>query len=265
MSTTAGPVPASQPDRSPECTLAIAATGRVACPLEEVADLAANLRLPNGEPIPSSALKVSDQQTIVGMAAVLEAIDRGGLHSTDMSDWGIVGAPRFLGRLHSAEFFDRWRKGKARKLSLFFVPHRSLHAVSGTISQVLRMHGPNFGAGGGYEALSEGLITAVTLMQLGQLPGLWIVLTQNHPEPEPDDEGNNRLDSTCYGIALAVRAESEQARLRLAIAPSEAPSDTVDDPFLRLFAFLEQGDDAGRYGSWTLSLDWGYELRITDA
>src|SRR5438067_465552 len=82
-------------------------------------------------------------------------------------------------------------------LSPHFIPHRSQHAISGTISQALKIHGPNFGAGGGPGAAAEALLAGAVLLEGSRLPGVWVVLTGWDPEYVPDPEGRPTCETTC--------------------------------------------------------------------
>src|SRR5262249_39770127 len=102
-----------------------------------------------GEPLPASFLKHADEQTVLGLSAVLRAIQDHGLGGTSFTGWGVLGAPRFQGRATMTVAVQRFAAEGAWGISPHLIPHRSLHALSGTISQALRIHGPNFGVGGG--------------------------------------------------------------------------------------------------------------------
>jgi 3-oxoacyl-(acyl-carrier-protein) synthase len=147
------------------------------------------LRRRYGNPI----LKQSDEQTLAALAAVHQAIDSYRLDAASFSNWGSIAGPRFLGRASMVVALRRFAEEGAWGISPHMIPHHSLHSVSGTISQALRMHGPNFGAGGGPEAASEAMLTAAALLSAGQAPGLWVVLTHCCPDP-----------STAFADARAV-------------------------------------------------------------
>src|SRR5207249_3269078 len=119
---------------------------------------------PGGKPFPTAFLKPSDEQTVVAVAAVLQAAQQPGLERVNFADWGVIAAPRFLGRINATDTIYKFETGGAWKAPPLFVAHRSLHAVSGTISQALQSKGPNFGVGGGLNAPAEGLLTALTLL-----------------------------------------------------------------------------------------------------
>src|SRR5262249_46135975 len=102
-----------------------------------------------GQSLPANFLKHADEQTVAALAAVLQAVEEPGLAGTCFTDWGVVAAPCFLGRATLVLALQRYAAEGAWGLSPHFIPHRSQHAVAGTISQALKIHGPNFGAGGG--------------------------------------------------------------------------------------------------------------------
>jgi hypothetical protein len=86
------------------------------------------------------------------------------------------------------------------------IPQFSFHALPGTISMALKIHGPNFGIGNGPEAMGEGIMLAATLLSEGRLPGLWLVLARHDPEFVPNDDaaGSVANNPLCEGVALAL-------------------------------------------------------------
>jgi hypothetical protein len=190
-----------------------------------------------GERLPTSFLKHADEQSVIALAAVLRAIDGHGLAAVDFTDWGILAAPRFVGRVALAAAIQRYAVEGAWGISPHLIPHRSLHAVSGTISQALKIHGPNFGVGGGPFGAGEALLTAAALLGTTPIPGVWVVLTGWDPEPIPDREGTTSTPSVCRGLALAltpVRPNWRGLRLRVTLPRTgriEADADARLRPF----------------------------------
>jgi len=172
-------------------------------------------------PLPASFLKHADDQTVVGVAAVLQAIANGGLGSECFTEWGVVAAPRYFGRVAMINALQRFCAEGAWGMSPHLIPHRSLHAISGTVSQVLKIHGPNFGGGGGPNGLVEMLRAAMAMLHGDRLPALWLVLTGWEPEPVVGANGAPPADARCTGLALALRAPRPGWRgLRLRLAPA---------------------------------------------
>jgi hypothetical protein len=174
--------------------------------------------IPPGVPaLPANFLKHADEQTVVGLLAVFQAIQNHGLTGEDFTDWAVVAAPRFFGRAILAAALRRFALEGAWGVSPHLIPHRSQHSLSGTISQALGIHGPNLGVGGGPSSASEAALVAASFVTKEDIPGLWVVLTAWDPEPtfsEAAATSRNGLPapapSTCKGVALAVRA-SEQS------------------------------------------------------
>jgi hypothetical protein len=173
-----------------------------------------------GERLPVSFLKHADEQSVVALAAVLRAVAEHGLGSIPFGDWGILAAPRFIGRVALAGAIHRYAAEGAWGISPHLIPHRSLHAISGTISQALKIHGPNFGVGGGPHAAGEVMLAAAALLGTRPLPGLWVVLTGWDPEPIPDRDGKTATACLCGGVALGLtpaRADWRGLRLRITL------------------------------------------------
>jgi hypothetical protein len=186
--------------------------------LESLGELRRNPGPVYGEPLPASFLKHADEQTVAGLSAVYQAIERAGLQETCFRNWGVVASPRFLGRPTMAAALQRFVSEGAWGVSPHLIPHRSLHSISGTVSQALKIHGPNFGVGGGPEGTVEVLLAATALLEGKQLPGVWIVLTCLDPESPPDEAGRLAPGTQVVGVALAltsIRMNGSRLRLRL--------------------------------------------------
>ncbi len=255
-----------------ESAYGIGALASVECPLPEIARLRKELTPPRGAPFAASFLKPTDEQTVVGLAAVLRAIRTFGLEETDFSHWGVISAPRYLGRLQAAEVLYKFQKGGAWKAPPLFVPHHSLHALSGTISQALQIKGPNFGVGGGTNFVTEGLLSSLFLLDTQAVEGLWTVITQCDPEPDSDDQGKPTTEAVvCQAVALAFLPVSQGGTWgHLRLVDREPQSEATvkihsqtdrQGVFSSLCRFLESG--FGGEESWRCSLDWGSLLELT--
>jgi hypothetical protein len=172
---------------------------------------------PPGEPLPPAFLKHADEQTVVALAAVLQAIHRYRLTATPFTDWGVLAAPRFLGRGALAVALQRFATEGAWGISPHVIPHHSLHSLSGTISQALKIHGPNFGVGGGPDGAGEGLLTAAALLARDRLPGVWVIWSGWDPEATPGRNGHPTPPAVCAAaLALvASRPAGDGPRLRI--------------------------------------------------
>jgi hypothetical protein len=196
------------PGRGIACDLAGHAF--VCVPYEAIAGLRRQPGPVFGAPLPPAFLKHADEQTVVGLTAVYQAIHDHGLTpdpaGPGFRDWGVVAAPRFLGRPTMAASLLRFAAEGAWGVSPHLIPHRSLHSVSGTVSQALKIHGPNFGVGGGPGAAAEGILTGAAMLQDGRLPGVWVILTALEPEQAPDECGRPAAGTMCAGLALGLVA-----------------------------------------------------------
>jgi hypothetical protein len=247
----------------------VAAVGVVRATLECLPALRQNPGVAPGGPLPPALLKHADEQTVVGLAAVLQAVLQYPLTETSFTDWGVLAAPRFQGRLALAAALTRFAAEGAWGLSPHLIPHRSLHAISGTVSQALKIHGPNFGVGGGPGSAAEAVLAAVALLGGRDLPGVWVVMTGWNPEPVPDREGRTTTPAVCSAVALAlVPSRPGWHGLRLRVAPAivgERPVQATDDrttPFsLESVLMALSGPELPRT-SFVWSLAWGGRLEL---
>ncbi|MCU0981144.1 MAG: hypothetical protein MUF25_18495 [Pirellulaceae bacterium] len=249
----------------------LAAAGVVAASLAELPALRDQPGGPNAPPVPPRFLRHSDEQTVVGLAAVLQAMDSSALRDACYGDWGVVAAPVFPGRMGGAGTFTKFREGGCAAISPHIIPQNSLHSVAGAISICLGMHGPNFGIGGGPDALAEGLTVALSLVDQSSLPGLWLVLTQWSPEPVPDGRGSTQTETTCHGIALALLPGAGQGLTLRMTLPESQPS--LGKAIPRLVLSGKESDPlaaaVGREGLaelagwlWSFGLPWGGRVEL---
>jgi hypothetical protein len=186
-----------------------------------------------GVTLPPNLLKHADEQTVAGLGAVLHAIADFRLDPTSFRDWGIVAAPCFLGRITLANALESFAAEGPWGLSPHFIPHRSQHAVAGTISLALKIHGPNFGAGGGPTSPFEGILGGAVLLSEHRLPGAWVVITGWEPELIPvATSGKDGIQwsppphSICMALALAItshNADSLKPRIRVQMGVDREP------------------------------------------
>ena len=246
---------------------------------------------PYGEPLTTSTLKHLDEQTLVGLAAVYHAIHNHGLSETCFTDWGILAAPRFLGRANLAVALHRFLLEGAWGISPHLIPHHSLHSLSGTVSQALKVHGPNFGVGGGQHAADEGLLTAAALLAGDRVPGVWLIFTGYSPElvpenpatPGPQGNGKHTAVPDCLAVALALTSpdttfESPRnlavysepsrkgsGRLQIHIAggamPGSKPEQGVGISLFSLEGMLETLQSTTPHGGWHLNCGGWVELK----
>jgi hypothetical protein len=174
------------------------------------------------EPFSPAAIRHSEEQTLAALWAVCEATASMDPTPDSFAQWGVIAAPHLMGRAGNAVAADRFDQEGVWGLSPHMIPHHSLHAVSGTISQVLKMHGPNFGVGNGPRSSNDGWLTAATLLSERLLPGLWLVIVGHTEEylPRPGAEAANRVE--CEAVALALAPSSGAASgLHLRICPED--------------------------------------------
>jgi hypothetical protein len=154
---------------------------------------------------PGHFLKYSDEQTVLAVAAVDQAISSAELDAKQFQNWSIVAAPRFIGRVAGVGTLARFDRGGGPAISPHVIPQHSLHSISGALSILLSSRQPNFGVGGTGDSLAEGLFAALTF-PAGNRAGVLLVATAWEPEPQLDSEGNCTNAPVCHAVALAVDA-----------------------------------------------------------
>ena len=239
----------------------VAARARVRIPLEAAAELR---RCPvPGSNLPATFLKHADEQSIVGLAAVYRAIHDHGLNPEGFHHWSVLGGSCALGRPTLASALQKFFEEGAWGVSPHLIPHRSLHSLSGTISHALKIHGANYGVGGGPSSPAETLLAAAAMLGTERVPGVWVVLTTLDPDAAPDRAGNLPPGTHLLGIALALTlpaAEPIGPRLCLrAGEPTALTGPPLDLP--RLAALLDrlQGPSAGTLAC---EMDGGARLEL---
>ncbi len=225
-----------------------------------------------GRDIPPRFLRYADEQTVVGLTAVLRAIEQFGGEVPCFDEWGVVAAPRFPGRIGGAAAQVKYRQGGPSTISPHVIPQCSLHSLSSAISIALAMRGPNLGVGGGPEALAEGFAAAAGFLSGGMVPGLWLVLTGWDPEAAPDGHGAITNEAIGRGVALAlIPGHRPTDLLQWTITPwgdlAGGPADQPDDaaPAARLTALAQWlvGDtDPARAARWSCGLPWGGRIEL---
>jgi hypothetical protein len=216
-------------------------------------------------PMPTGLLKYADDQATVSLSAVFHAIHDFGLLGQDFTNWGVVAAPRFLGRETCIVFLERFCRQGALATSPLLAVYQSLHAVSGSISLALRIHGPNMGVGGGYGGLEQSLLAGLAMQHEHQLPGVWMVFSEWDPEPSAD-EGKNP-DAICRAVAMAFTPVAANWNgLRLRFLPGEGQANLSEEEaslasladFLAGFKTPTSADS-----TWSCPLNWNARLELT--
>jgi hypothetical protein len=270
-------------------TCGVTAHALVEASLSDIPQLRDRPLPPGTGPLPPRFLRHADEQTVVGMRAVLEAIaairsrtpsgaDR------DFSGYGVVSAACQPGRIAAAHSFAMFRSGGPVTVSPHIVPQCSLHSIAGAVSVAMGMHGPNIGTSGGPQALAEGLLASVTLLNcpltsgVGPASGIFLVATAWDGEPALDAEGRPRERAfdppICVAVAvvLDVAAASAAGRLSLRVTPGltatrpskavRSPADDIRRFGAALSAIESHADAAAR---WSHALPGAGELRLVPA
>lgn len=199
---------------APSAACGVAAHALVEASLAEIPALR-DRPVPEGvPPLPARFLRHCDEQTVVGLRAVLAAMAAHPEPRPSFAEYGVVAAPCQAGRIATAQSLAQLRTAGGVAVSPHIVPQCSLHSVAGAVSVALGMHGPNVGVSGGQHAVSEGLFTSLSLLAAdADLPGLWLVISGWTDEPALDDLGKPLAPTEgspgpiCRAIAVALTAD----------------------------------------------------------
>ena len=217
----------------------IAASGWLAVRSTEIGRLRSQVASAYPGTLSAGLLKQSDTQNLVGLLLLRQLLDENRIATNDCEQWGLVAAARMLNRHRVAESLAKFRENGAWTTSPHLIPNSSLHTQSGILSQALKLHGPNIGAGGMKGSEGDALWAAATLLQGDQLPGVWIVLTGWEKETLDDE------DILCQAAAFALRPLTKQSSLpRLTFEPGAFVPSGHHQPFT-----LESVIDSMRNGT----------------
>ncbi len=258
----------------PESGLVIGCHALVEARLSEIGSLRDRASPPGCPPLPPRFLRHADEHTVVGMHAVLAAL---AVHPEPppIGPHGIVAAPCQSGRITGAKTLAAYADGGGVAVSPHVVPQCSLHSVAGAVSVAFGMHGPQFGVGGGPEALGEGLLAAASLLARGGDPsctGVWLVATEWDEEPALDPAGCPLGDPLCRGLAVLLEPSPDPVdggrdvaigfdlRMQGLTRGSRLP--TATGGLASLARALDMCREGGALASWAVGCPGGGEIRV---
>jgi hypothetical protein len=270
-----GSIPNAEAERA---TCGVASHALVEATLAEIPGLR-DAAVPAGvAALPPRFLRHCDEQTVVGVRAVLAAIAAYPEPRPSFAEYGVVASPCQAGRIATAQSLAMLRTAGGVAISPHIVPQCSLHSVAGAVSVALGMHGPNIGVSGGQHAVSEGLFTSLTLLAANAaLPGVWLVLSGWTQEPRLDASGKPASSSDdmahagpiCRALAMALTADAGSAEsdrpqialhmpAKLRVARTELQDRSAADEILACARAL--GTSAAE--AWTHTCPWAAEIRL---
>jgi len=226
---------------------------------------------PAGSPaLPARFLRHADEQTVLGMHAVLAAIAATPAAHRDRARQAVVSAACLSGRIAAARTLRQFHAQGAGGVSPHVVPQCSLHSVAGAVSVALGMHGPHLGVGGGSDALAEGLLAALSLVRTGAgsggtLPGVWLVATAWDEEPVLDDATEPVNDPVCRSLAMFVVPDAavDEAALTIEwLADVAEPVDATPTSLADFARALEMCHDGTALVSWSIACPWTGRIRV---
>ncbi len=193
-------------------------------------------------------LKNADDQSVVGLLAVREAC-RHQTHTQDMSEWGVIAAPRTPGRSTIVSALERYQTEGAWGISPHVVPHCSLHSLAGFLSVAFDIRGPNLGVGGLAGCEGEAWLLASAWLNAKLVPAVWVVMT-------------GWDGAMCKGIALAMQSGIATSNHSIAFCPPSRAANAVARAFSleAMDRVLALGDGVPLRSRWSLpggaTLEW---------
>jgi hypothetical protein len=221
---------------------------------------------PNGPALPAHLLHYAEDQTVAAVAAVLRAIDQSGWQKQAFTDWVVVAAPRFPGRVSFAASLAKFEHLGPLSVSPLIIPFSCLHSVSSMISLALHIHGASFGVGGGKDNFVQGLLMGLALAHEENVPGVWVVATGWDPEPTPAALAD-APPPVCRAVALALLpavAGATGRRLRIVPGNEAAGTDVPGLPDLVRFLTGTTPTNVTRHWRWPVNRDIALELTAAD-
>ena len=192
----------------------IGALGSIRVPWPEIAHLRKNPPEPGLKPL----IRMSDELTVLAVAAVQNAIDQAGWNDRSFEDFGLLAGARYFGRVRFANNLERWRHAQVHGQSPMTVPPLSLHAIAGTVSIAFRIQGPHFAISGNPGLIAEGLLMGMGMLHEMSLPGLWVVFSEWDLEPNAQSEP---VDSVGQSLAIALVPNSFATPWVLQLQPGD--------------------------------------------
>jgi hypothetical protein len=170
---------------------------------------------------PAPSLKHADDQTVTSLVAARRVCDQFAPIAIDFSDWGLVAAPRFLGRAAVGRTLRRYPVDGAWGVSMQLIPQHMLHSPASMLCIALGLKGAAIGAGGGPEGESEAAMAAIGILRQGAA-GVWLVWSGWEPELIVSPTSEETSDARCVAVALAIQNSPNAcstSRLRLRNTP----------------------------------------------
>ena len=244
---TAGMSHDAQENAAPHGACLIRGGQVVAVRRSEIAELAKQPAPFGGPALPPRFLRHADEQTVIGMRAVLQTLAEAAVDATDLRRDAVVAASCQAGQPTAARTMVALKQQGPVGVTPHVVPQCSLHSPASAVSVGLGMHGPTIGVGGGPAAIAEGLLAASTLAMSPALTqpaaAIWLVITGWDTAPALDDNAVPTSDPTCRGLALYLQPLTTSVPLPAAailrIEPSSGPAsagDRTDTPPLWEFS-----------------------------
>src|SRR3954467_12941766 len=105
-----------------EPSLHLSSWGAARADLSAIAALRKSIPAWAPKDTPGHFLKHADEQTVLAVAALDNAIQSSGRPTSDYGQWTIIAAPRFIGRMAGGATLERYSRGGGSAISPHLIP-----------------------------------------------------------------------------------------------------------------------------------------------
>lgn len=200
---------------------AITAVGIAQIDAARLAPLRQGFTLPGNRPVAGSLPRNTDEQTLAGLMAVGEILERQPFTDEALQGWGVLTGPCWPGTHVAQAAVRQLHLEGPRGASLHLIANQSLHAQAATISLILRCRGPVFGVSGTRDHVPQTLLAGLVMLHDLQPPGVWIVLSDTR------GSGETRVSRA---VALTLQPAPAACGLNLVWRPATRSPDSHPPP-----------------------------------
>ncbi len=146
---------------------------------------------------------------------MLRAIHDFRMKEQSFAEWGVVGSPRFAGRMITAANIQKSKSDPHFSISPHIIPNFCLHSLSGAASVAFGIRGPNFGVGGGPEQFRNRSLPRCRSSPKIEFPASGSSSPNSTRNRTPDGAGKCLNDVAAHAVAIALAPGASAGSLKL--------------------------------------------------